>query len=203
MTKLFSIKVIIWDFDGTFYKLIPALKNDVREAEYRVIVDHAGWSKEKVVEKFNEIYKKQFKSATQVVAKLSHLSVVQSAIEMEAYYDRTKYLKRDERLIQMLMNLSSYTHFLFVNGIKKKIIPALHALGVPEELFAEIVTAELVGDTKPSLKGFQYILDKTQQPVETHLMIGDRIDVDLIPAKKLGMKTCLVWSTEKHPAADV
>ena len=25
----------------------------------------------------------------------------------------------------MLMNLSSYTHYLFVNGIKKKIIPAL------------------------------------------------------------------------------
>ncbi len=54
------------------------------------------------------------------------------------------------------------------------------------------MTSEIVGDNKPSPKGFQYILSQTGLLPQEHLMIGDRVDVDLQPAKKLGMRTCLV-----------
>lgn len=198
-----KIKILVWDFDGTFYRLIPALKHDVREAEYRVIEDNTGWPREKLIQEFGAIFKKKFKSATQVAAKLSGISVTQAATEMEQYYDRTKYLKKDDRLKKLLESLRVYKHYLFVNGIRRKIIEALHALGISERFFSEIVTPETVGDTKPNLKGFRYIVGKTGASPDQHLMIGDRIDVDITPAKKVGMKTCLVWSDKKDPSIDI
>lgn len=198
-----NIKVIIWDFDGTFYELIPKLKNELRESEYRVIADHTGWSREKIHDAFHSLYKKKLKSATQVVAKLANISVSQAAMEMADSYDRTAFLKRDEKLIAMFQKLSSYEHYFLVNGTREKIVEAIKALGISLATFQEIVTAETVGDNKPNPKGFLYILKKTGLPPREHLMIGDRIDVDLEPAKKLGMKTCLVWSQEKNLAVDI
>lgn len=198
-----NIHVLIWDFDGTLYKPIPDLWRDVREAEYHVIADHTEWEREKVLAEFNALYKVKLASATQVVAKLANISVMQAATEMEPYYDRTKYLARDEQLIALFQKFSAYTHYLLVNGIQKKISEALTTLGLSQSLFVEIVTSEIVGDNKPSPKGFLYILDKTKLPPEQHLMIGDRIDVDLTPAKTLGMKTCLVtWGEAPHVSGD-
>lgn len=198
-----NIKVIIWDFDGTLYELIPKLKEQLRESEYRVIADHTGWTKEKIHEAFHALYKKRFKSATQVVADVANISVAQAAVEMANSYDRTAFLKKDEKLIAMFKKLSSLTHYFLVNGTREKIVEAIKALGIPLTMFKEIITAEIVGDNKPSPKGFLYILKKTGLPPSQHLMIGDRIDVDLEPAKKLGMKTCLVWSQEKNLAVDI
>ena len=202
-TRLINIQVLIWDFDGTLYKPHPDLWRDVREAEYRVIAEHTGWEKEKVIEEFTKLYKVVLASATQVVAKLAEIQVKQAAIEMENYYDRTKYLRPDDKLVELFTKLAHLKHYLLVNGIQKKIVEALAVLGLSESLFAEIVTSETVGDNKPSPKGFLYILEKTGLSLEQHLMIGDRIDVDLEPAKKIGMKTCLVWSVTSHPSVDV
>ena len=66
-----------------------------------------------------------------------------------------------------------------------------------------MVTAETVGTVKPHPEGFRYILGKTGLPPEQHLMIGDREAVDLVPAKQLGMHTCLVWSEKKSAVADI
>jgi FMN phosphatase YigB (HAD superfamily) len=46
-------------------------------------------------------------------------------------------------------------------------------------------------------------MEKTGLPPVAHLMIGDRERVDLVPAKKLGMKTCLVWAAEPSMVADI
>ncbi|KKW01536.1 MAG: HAD superfamily (Subfamily IA) hydrolase, TIGR02253 [Parcubacteria group bacterium GW2011_GWA1_49_11] len=74
---------------------------------------------------------------------------------------------------------------------------------MPAETFEEMVTAETVGITKPHPEGFRYILRKTGLPAEQHLMIGDREGVDLVPAKALGMKTCLVWAKNSSSIANV
>jgi len=66
-----------------------------------------------------------------------------------------------------------------------------------------MVTSETVGTTKPHEAGFRYILAKTKLPPAQHLMIGDREAVDIVPAKKLGMKTCLVWSQVQSQIADI
>lgn len=197
-----NIKVLIWDFDGTLYPPNAVLAKEMREAEYRIIMDHTHWSREKTTAEFNRLHRTT-PSATETSAILCGITIAQAAREGENYFDRSIHLSRDERLISLFKALHTYTHYLLVNGIQRVTRQSLVVLGLSPDIFTEIVTSEIVGENKPSLKGFQYILQKTGLPPPAHLMIGDRELVDLQPAKKLGMKTCLVWSKEKSSIADV
>ncbi len=200
--KFHDIAVLIWDFDGTFYKPNPALFAAVREAEYRVIMTHNGWTKEKATEAFEKLYKKIYPSATETVGRIVGIPTQDAAIEMENYFDRRDFLSRDERLIELFIKLKSYRHIMFGNGIIARIKETLTVLGIPTNTFELYVTSEVTGKTKPHPEGFQYILNYTKLPADEHLMIGDREVVDLAPAKALGMKTCLVWSQIQSSIAD-
>ncbi|MBI3577062.1 HAD family hydrolase [Candidatus Gottesmanbacteria bacterium] len=197
-----DIRVLIWDFDGTFYKPNPQLWLSVREAEYRTIINHTGWSHEKTVEEFAKVYKTMYPSATEASAVLSGITIAQAAIEMEEYFDRRDFVKPDEKLIALFDKLKSFRHFILANGVVARHKETLIALGLSPDIFEEMVTSETVGVTKPHEAGFRYILDKTKLPAGEHLMIGDRETVDLVPAKSLGMKTCLVWADTPSVIAD-
>jgi len=204
MRKHFTgVRVLVWDFDGTLYTSKPELTRDIIEADYRLVMRHTGWDREKAVAEFHKVYKVKTPSSTETAAYLSGISVVDAAIEYEEYTDRRPYLSRDERLIAMFRKLTGYTHYMLANGVQQKIIQCLEVIGLPADTFAEIVTAETVGVNKPQPQGFTHILDATKFPPEAHLMIGDREPVDLLPAKAMGMKTCLVWHDTPGVVADV
>lgn len=203
MQKISGVSVCIWDFDGTLYRPTPALTQAIIEADYELIMRHTGWDKAKTVEEFHKIYKVKTPSSTETAAELAGISVQEAAIECELYKDRRPFLSRDQRLIDMFAKLTHYTHYFLVNGIQEKVRESLDVLGVSPDIFREFVTAEVVGVNKPQPDGFRYIMEKTGFPADAHLMIGDRVAVDLVPAKALGMKTCLVWSDVKDSIADV
>jgi len=198
-----SVQILIWDFDGTFYRPNPDLFAKVREAELHVLRDYTGWSEEKTEKEFYEKYKKVYNSATETVAKLAGIPVNHAAVEMERYFDRREYVKRDEKLIAMFAKLKNFRHFILANGIISRHKETLEKLGVPSDTFEEMVSSETVGITKPSPKGYLYIMKKTGLPPQAHMMIGDREAVDLVPAKALGMHTCLVWADIKSNVADI
>lgn len=198
-----NIHVLIWDFDGTLYRASDALNVAIIEADYALIMRHTGWDKAKTIEEFHKIYKVKTPSNTETAALLAGISVKDAAIECELYKDRRPFLSRDQQLIEMFTRLSGYIHYFLVNGIQEKVKESLVVLGVSADIFVETVTAEVVGVNKPQLDGFKYILEKTGLSPSAHLMIGDREAVDLVPAKSLGMKTCLVWSEVKSVVADV
>ena len=198
-----DIKVCIWDFDGTLYKPNPDLWIKIREAEYQVIMDHTHWDKNRTIFEFDKTYKKVLQSATETVARLCGITTEAAALEMEKHYDRRVYLVGDELLIKLFQSLKNFRHLILANGVSSKIEEALVILGVPRETFEIIITSELTGVNKPSEIPFQYVLHTTNLPAANHLMIGDRELVDLTPAKKMGMKTCLVWSEEPSKIADV
>lgn len=202
--RLSGIKVLIWDFDGTLYQPNELLMKAVRQAEYKTIKNHTGWSEKKIFQEFQKLYKVKYLSATETVAKISQISVSTAAVELEEYFDRRKFLKRDEKLINLFKRLNKFRHFILANGSRIKLAETMVKLGLAKNQFEEIITSEISGENKPHENGFKYILKLTGLPAEAHLMIGDRILVDLVPAKKLGMKTCLVWSSEtKNPDADI
>lgn len=198
-----KIKILIWDFDGTFYRPNPALFHAVREAEYRVISEHNGWTREQTIEAFEKLYKKVYPSATETVGRIVGIPTGEAALEMEQYFDRRDFLTRDERLIELFDKLKGYRHILLANGVIAKHKETLKVLGIPSETFELFVTSEVVGFTKPHPAGFEYILNYTKLPADEHLMIGDREIVDLAPAKALGMRTCLVWSRVQSTVADI
>ena len=60
--------------------------------------------------------------------------------------------------------------------------------------FSEFWISEEVGASKPSQVFFTGLLGRIQCPPEECVMIGDRIDADITPAKALGMHAILVKS---------
>lgn len=201
--KFKDVKILIWDFDGTLYPPSPDLWKAVREAEYKTIENHTKWPREKTVSEFQKLHKIVYPSATETVANLSGISTKEAAFEMEKYYDRRDFLTRDEKLIALFEKLKALRHFILANGVRQKLEETLVTLGLSKDVFEEIVTSETVEVNKPHDAGFRYILKKTNLPAHEHLMIGDRETVDLVPAKNVGMKTCLAWSGIKSSVADV
>ena len=198
-----DVKVLIWDFDGTLYKMNPEIARDCIEADYEVVMRHTGWEREKAIQEFNNVYMVTTPSSTVTAARLSNISVVDTAIECERYKNRNTYLSLDPQLQTMFRSLSQYRHVILANGIVEKVTSALHVLGIESSQFEDIVTSEKIGVNKPDFKGFEYIMRKTGLSASAHLMIGDREAVDLAPAKALGMKTCLVWTEATSTLADV
>jgi HAD superfamily hydrolase (TIGR01549 family) len=198
-----TIKVLIWDFDGTFYRQNDALYKQIRESEYQTIINHTGWDYKKTTEEFFNVYKTRFQSATETVAFLSGISTSKAVVEMEAYFDRRHFVSKDQKLIELFSLLHGYQHYILANGSQKGIKESLDTIGIPHTLFKEILTSEVTGANKPNTNGYRYILNKTHELPQNHLMIGDREIVDLVPAKEIGMKTCLVFSKIQSKIADV
>lgn len=194
---------MIWDFDGTLFKPNEGFFAAVREAEFQVLMKHKHWTRLQAEGEFQKIYKVLYPSATQTIGVLAGISTAQAAREMENLFDRRNFVSRDEKLIALFAQLKNYRHIMFGNGIMAKHKETLPVLGISPDTFELYVTSEIVGKTKPSPDGFQYILDYTNLPPNEHLMIGDRDLVDLAPAQALGMHTCLVWSSAPTPHADI
>lgn len=53
-----------------------------------------------------------------------------------------------------------------------------------------------IGISKPDTRFFEHVLREIGVPAETAVMIGDRLDNDIIPAKMLGMRSILVKQGE-------
>jgi FMN phosphatase YigB (HAD superfamily) len=55
--------------------------------------------------------------------------------------------------------------------------------------FKVIVISSEVNINKPDLRIFQLAMDRAANNSKYYVMIGDRLDTDISPANKLGMKT--------------
>ena len=68
------------------------------------------------------------------------------------------------------------------------------------DLFDVIALADFVGVEKPNEKIFQYALDKAGVPASRAVHIGNRLDSDIRPAKRLGLRTVWVLRGDAPPA---
>ncbi len=77
-----------------------------------------------------------------------------------------------------------------------------HVFGDWREYFKFIVSCETAGELKPSEKYFKIALDKLKIQSEEAVVVGDSVERDIIPAKKLGIKTVLVSKNNADKTAD-
>jgi HAD superfamily hydrolase (TIGR01549 family) len=61
-----------------------------------------------------------------------------------------------------------------------------------DQYFSIIGISEAVGYGKPDPRFFQYVLDEAGCRPDEVMMVGDRIDADIIPARAMGMRTAWV-----------
>jgi polyol permease family/HAD superfamily hydrolase (TIGR01509 family) len=69
-----------------------------------------------------------------------------------------------------------------------------------DDLFDVVVLADVVGIEKPNEKIFQYALDKAGIPASRAVHVGNRLDSDIRPAKRLGLRTIWILRGDAPPA---
>lgn len=79
---------------------------------------------------------------------------------------------------------------IFSNLRLDTILPALH---IAPAWFTYIISSGMVKDPKPALEGFYKMIELSSLPAEEILYIGDHVEKDVLPAKKVGVKTGIMW----------
>lgn len=192
-----EIQAIGWDLDGTLYKSDSRFSRLIRSRQLEMVVEKKGWDIEKARTEFDKLYVK-LGSHTKVLNTLG--------LDGDGFYRKfwdeaplERYLKKDDRLIQLFERLKTKRHFLITNSnthdqIKKK----LGLIGIDYVVFEVVVSSFDVGENKPSLKPFAEALRQLKLYPTKTVYIGDREKTDIIPAKKKGMRTCLVWGESEE-----
>ncbi|NQV89692.1 MAG: HAD family hydrolase [Parcubacteria group bacterium] len=82
---------------------------------------------------------------------------------------------------------------IFTNLTKDEIVKTLGFVEIPIEWFQFILSGDDVKNRKPAPDGFMKMIELSKVNSSEILYVGDREDVDIKPAKSLGIRTCLVW----------
>lgn len=196
MDKRFkNINVLIWDVDHTLARsddLWPAIKRGQRV----VIAKHRKISLKKAQILWDK-HRSQFASTTKLTAFLIDKDPVETGKQIDKLARKHTVLSRDPELVGMFRRLTMFDHYICGNGTVQSICDELKAVGLAQNIFKKIVGIDIAGKPKPSQAGFVKIIELTQQAPKKHLMIGDRDETDLVPAKRLGMMTCMVYGDSK------
>lgn len=193
-----DVKHLIWDVDGTFYRSNQDLARAIQHEIYVRVADRLGVPYEEAKDRFLAQYHLVGGATAALVELGLSRRLVQEAVDA---VDKTRYLKPDLKLREMLeVALRDFTQIIVTNTSRSGTIRTLAALGLSPEIFREMVTADDVLHSKPDLEPFRKVLTITQDSAYRHVSIGDREKVDILPAKKLGMKTIFVWGISE--AAD-
>jgi FMN phosphatase YigB (HAD superfamily) len=119
--------------------------------------------------------------------------------------DPSRFIHPDLGLKGTLLQLGQlYKVGLLTNVSRKTVVAILHALGLGLSEFDAIVSGDEVLENKPALSPFLKLVAILHVRPNRVVMVGDRIAIDLIPAKRLGMITILVdKSNNLSPFADI
>lgn len=109
--------------------------------------------------------------------------------------DKITYFKPVKTIYTTLEKLKEKVLIsLFTNMKPNEIEKTLKIIKIEKTWFTFIISGDDIRERKPALDGFYEMIKRSGLPPEKILYVGDRVKVDVSPAKEVGMKTCLVWS---------
>ncbi len=217
------IKFIVWDVDGTLYTSKKI--SNILYKKYQKDLSSFWGIPFKKLEKIINQKKIFYKSTTLALSSLINVSTSKLTKDIYEKHSLGKYLKKDPKLINLFNKLVKFDHFALRNGTQKRTIETIKKLGLgkikkPQTEFGPFNkiwgTIDLAGITKPSQivfdmvrtylykkyywkKSIGILSEKSMKKFSNQiLIIGDRPEMDLKPAKNLGFKTALVWA-DKDP----
>jgi len=194
-----NIKHIWFDLDGTLTIHTPEFHRAHDELRYKTYAEAVKRPITKELEQEYETLYKKFGSNSAVFRSLGLPSDY-----WQKYFntlDEVKFYEPEPRVYGTLQKLREIVPIsIFTNVKPEKNLRTLTAIGVKPEWFTYILTGDDIKERKPALDGFHIMIEKSKLPPEQILYVGDRIDVDIKPAKLAGMRTCLLW--KKSDEAD-
>ena len=168
---------ILWDFDGTLFDTYPAY-TDIFYALLEGKVDKPTIFKHLKISVSHAISHFQLSELQVTEMRLKNKNIKSSDV---------KPFKDVERILQFAHTNVIMTHKSFAG-----VVNILRHHGF-EQYFSEIVTLENGFQRKPDIGAYQYLHTK----YHIDLAIGDR-ELDLIPARKLGIQTCMFQNNWEH-----
>ena len=168
-----DIKWIFFDIGSTLVD-----ESVVYERRFKAISKLVNVSKEYVFQKAIEFYKNNKKGDLEVINLFG--------VNMPKWESQYEMLFDDTELCLRVLS-SKYKIGIIANqdyGTENRLIN----FGIRQYIDVIIASAE-EGVAKPDKRIFELALNRTNCKAEHAVMIGDRIDNDIIPAKEMGMKT--------------
>ncbi|MBU1869039.1 MAG: HAD-IIIC family phosphatase, partial [Candidatus Omnitrophica bacterium] len=178
-------RLLVFDMDLTLY-VSGKLSEENQQVCYQFAQQKTGLSIEEVIAK-----KKEKNSMTGMLRVFG--------LDLDEYYeylgqhaDPYRYLVPDQKLIALLERLRGRFQLAVVtNNGTVFAQKTLASLGI-SELFDYIVTQQIAGKGKPDPRMFELACSQLGVDPKEALSIGDRKDIDLDPAEKIGMVGILV-----------
>ncbi|MGN1421139.1 MAG: HAD family hydrolase [Eubacterium sp.] len=183
-------KAVVFDLGGTlmnnikwlFFDIGSTLVDETRcyEKRYEEISQACDISKTEFEKKVTE-FAKQNKNACDEAIKYFGVKKPKWHKELEHLYPESKIV---------LGELAKEYKLGIIANQSKGSSQRLENWGIAKHFDVVVASAE-EGCAKPDLKIFQIAIERAKCKPNEAVMIGDRLDNDIIPAKKMGMKT--VW----------
>lgn len=194
MNKPTFIKHIWFDFSDTIAHIDRSVYNKILYSSYAKAVGEE--VNEELKQEYSEALQKH-KSNSAVFASLGfpadHLADCISVVDPKKLY--TLADKNIPDIIKHLKGILPVS--IFSNNKLGTILPAL---GIDTKWFTHILGPNDVKKPKPALDGFHKMVELSGVKPAEILYIGDDVHKDLLPAKKVGIITGLLW--KKSDEAD-
>lgn len=183
------IRWIVWDFDGTLFQSSELGKK--YEIEYFNLYKNFSGKKNIQIQEFREEARK-FQSWSKFIAIKFIKPEFYILDTIEKKINITNYAKRNGKILEMVLKLSNYKHIILSNCSKKLIELVLPRLGLSKNplingpFFEKIIDRNVARCLKPDKRFFALIKSYTKDLSFRHLIIGDSLHHDIIPARESG-----------------
>ena len=197
MVKNFSGKVIGFDLDGTLYRTNEKMDNQIKEYIFMRASEMLNREYLTVRKSFDENYSKNRSGSKSLqiigIETNNAKNLMQSALENI----NIDFIEKDKRLIKLIKDIhEKYKLFMITSNKKSIAIKKLDALDVDYRLFDPLISYEN-NLFREDMSAFRYIAKEFRVNYNDILFVGDREQTDIIPAKKIGIKTAIVNSESK------
>lgn len=194
-----KINHVWFDMDGTLTVHTPEFDEVHNALRYKAYSDVIGRPVDDALAmEFEELYKK-YASNSAVFTSLGKPSnfwmQYYATIDQDKYYEPIPDVYETVDKLRKIVPVSLFTNDQLSNASK-----TLAVVGVDMSWFTHVVSGDDIANRKPALDGFHLMIERSGIPAEQILYVGDRIGVDIVPAKAVGMLSCLVYS--QSPEAD-
>ena len=187
------IKHVWFDFSDTIGFINKEEHDKLRYDSYAAITGKP--VSQELIKEYEELYQKHERSNSAVFRSLDQSSNYWS--ERVNSIDPAKFYKlADESIPAVLDKLRKVVPISIFSNIQLGNV--LPGLGIHLEWFTHILSSGMVKEPKPALDGFYKMIELSKLPSDEILYIGDDVGKDILPAKKVGIKSGLLWKKSEE-----